>query len=92
MIESHIYQDIDDIQGFLIVGGGVIGMMIAMQLADAGHFVAIVECGQCGREASWVEGRHRCAALSVALFKAGLGAFELGGWELEGLSYGAGDD
>lgn len=43
-------------QDFLIVGGGVIGMMTALQLADAGHSVAIVERGQCGREASWAGG------------------------------------
>ncbi|GHB33498.1 glycine oxidase ThiO [Salinicola rhizosphaerae] len=41
---------------FLIVGGGVIGMMTGLQLADAGHSVAIVERGQCGREASWAGG------------------------------------
>lgn len=43
-------------QDFLIVGGGVIGMMTALQLADAGHSVAVVERGQCGREASWAGG------------------------------------
>lgn len=43
-------------QDFLIVGGGVIGMMTALQLADAGHSVALVERGQCGREASWAGG------------------------------------
>ncbi|PXX94782.1 glycine oxidase ThiO [Halomonas sp. LBP4] len=41
---------------FVIIGGGVIGMMTAWQLAEAGHSVALVERGQCGREASWAGG------------------------------------
>ncbi|WP_447554080.1 glycine oxidase ThiO [Vreelandella sp. EE22] len=41
---------------FLIVGGGVIGMMTALQLADAGQRVRIVERGICGQEASWAGG------------------------------------
>lgn len=41
---------------FLIVGGGVIGMMTTLQLADAGHRVTLVERGECGREASWAGG------------------------------------
>nr|WP_299246002.1 glycine oxidase ThiO [uncultured Halomonas sp.] len=41
---------------FLIIGGGVIGMMTAWQLADADHEVTLVERGQCGREASWAGG------------------------------------
>lgn len=41
---------------FLIIGGGVIGMMTAWQLAEAGHGVTLIECGQCGREASWAGG------------------------------------
>ncbi|GAB2778391.1 glycine oxidase ThiO [Halomonas shantousis] len=41
---------------FLIIGGGVIGMMTALQLADAGHKVTLLERGQCGREASWAGG------------------------------------
>nr|WP_298414623.1 glycine oxidase ThiO [uncultured Halomonas sp.] len=41
---------------FLVIGGGVIGMMTAWQLADAGHDVTLVERGQCGREASWAGG------------------------------------
>ncbi|GGY03728.1 putative D-amino acid oxidase [Litchfieldella qijiaojingensis] len=41
---------------FLIVGGGVIGMMTALQLADAGHEVTLLERGDCGREASWAGG------------------------------------
>jgi glycine oxidase len=41
---------------FLVVGGGVIGMMTTLQLADAGHSVTLVERGQCGCEASWAGG------------------------------------
>lgn len=41
---------------FLIIGGGVIGMMTALQLADAGQQVSLVERGECGREASWAGG------------------------------------
>ncbi|MFC3286038.1 glycine oxidase ThiO [Litchfieldella rifensis] len=41
---------------FLIIGGGVIGMMTAWQLAEAGHAVTLLERGQCGREASWAGG------------------------------------
>ncbi|AXY43539.1 glycine oxidase ThiO [Halomonas sp. JS92-SW72] len=41
---------------FLIVGGGVIGMMTTLQLADAGHSVTLVERRRCGQEASWAGG------------------------------------
>lgn len=41
---------------FLILGGGVIGMMTALQLAEAGHDITLIERGQCGREASWAGG------------------------------------
>lgn len=41
---------------FLIIGGGVIGMMTALQLADAGQQVTLVERGKCGKEASWAGG------------------------------------
>ncbi|WP_111412683.1 glycine oxidase ThiO [Billgrantia lactosivorans] len=41
---------------FLIIGGGVIGMLSACQLAEAGHGVTLVERGRCGREASWAGG------------------------------------
>lgn len=43
-------------EDFLIVGGGVMGMMTACQLAEAGHGVALLERGACGREASWAGG------------------------------------
>ncbi|PAU72365.1 glycine oxidase ThiO [Vreelandella alkaliphila] len=41
---------------FLIIGGGVIGMMTALQLADAGQQVTLVERGICGQESSWAGG------------------------------------
>ena len=41
---------------FLIIGGGVIGMMTALQLADAGQQVTLVDRGECGKEASWAGG------------------------------------
>ena len=41
---------------FVVVGGGVIGMMTTLQLADAGHSVTLVERGRCGGESSWAGG------------------------------------
>ncbi|MFO7909289.1 MAG: glycine oxidase ThiO [Halomonas sp.] len=41
---------------FLIVGGGVIGMMTALQLADSGYGVTLLERGETGRESSWAGG------------------------------------
>ncbi len=41
---------------FLVVGGGVIGMMTTLQLADAGHSVTLLERGRCSGEASWAGG------------------------------------
>ncbi|MBA2779600.1 glycine oxidase ThiO [Billgrantia kenyensis] len=41
---------------FIIIGGGVIGMLTASQLAEAGHGVTLVERGRCGEEASWAGG------------------------------------
>lgn len=40
----------------LIIGGGVIGMMTAWQLAEAGLGVTLLERGRAGREASWAGG------------------------------------
>jgi glycine oxidase len=37
----------------LIVGGGVIGLSLAFELAGHGHRVRVIDCGQPGREASW---------------------------------------
>lgn len=41
---------------FLIVGAGVIGMMLARELASAGATVALVDRAECGRESSWAGG------------------------------------
>ncbi|MCF7984810.1 MAG: glycine oxidase ThiO [Thiohalocapsa sp.] len=40
----------------LIIGGGVIGLLTARELADAGANVSLVEMGNTGREASWAGG------------------------------------
>ncbi len=37
----------------LIVGGGVIGLSLAYELANHGATVQIIDCGPIGREASW---------------------------------------
>lgn len=41
---------------FLIIGGGLIGLMTARELASSGASIAIVERGQPGRESSWAAG------------------------------------
>jgi glycine oxidase len=40
----------------LLVGGGVIGLLSAMQLAVAGKSVGLVEVGEAGHESSWAGG------------------------------------
>lgn len=41
---------------FLLVGGGVIGLLLARELSAAGASVTIIERGECGKEASWAGG------------------------------------
>jgi glycine oxidase len=41
---------------FLIVGGGVVGLLVARELACSGASVIVLERGQCCREASWAGG------------------------------------
>lgn len=41
---------------FLIIGGGVIGLLVARELAAAGAKVTLVEQGRCCRESSWAGG------------------------------------
>ena len=41
---------------FLIVGGGVIGMLTARELAQSGASVTLVERGTCARESTWAGG------------------------------------
>ena len=41
---------------FLVVGGGVMGMMLARELSDAGASVTLVDRQACGKEASWAGG------------------------------------
>jgi glycine oxidase len=40
----------------LIIGGGIIGLLTAHQLVEAGAQVTLVEMGETGREASWAGG------------------------------------
>ena len=40
----------------IIVGGGVIGMLTALQLVEAGQSVTLFERGETGRESSWAGG------------------------------------
>src|SRR5690554_5103987 len=40
----------------LIVGGGVIGMLLAREMSKGGWQVSLFEKGICGREASWPGG------------------------------------
>ena len=41
---------------FIIIGGGLIGMLTARELRAAGASVTVIDRGQCGREASWAGG------------------------------------
>ena len=41
---------------FLVIGGGIIGMMTAYHLAEAGQTVDLLERGRCGEQASWAGG------------------------------------
>ncbi len=40
----------------IVVGGGIIGLLSAYQLASAGQQVVLLELGETGREASWAGG------------------------------------
>jgi glycine oxidase len=40
----------------LVIGGGVIGMLTAVELSQAGTDVVLVEMGETGRESSWAGG------------------------------------
>jgi glycine oxidase len=44
----------------IIIGGGVIGLMTALELADAGQDVTVLERSTCGSEASWAGGGILC--------------------------------
>lgn len=46
----------NDISDFLIVGGGVIGLLLARELSSGGARVTVIERGECGKEASWAGG------------------------------------
>ncbi len=52
-MSAHLIYNTPDC---LIVGGGLIGMMTARELAQAGMRVAVLERGETGREASWAGG------------------------------------
>jgi glycine oxidase len=40
----------------LVIGGGIIGLLTARELIEAGERVTVVEMGETGREASWAGG------------------------------------
>jgi glycine oxidase len=44
------------VSDFLIIGGGINGLLLARELSQAGAEVTLVEKGQCCREASWAGG------------------------------------
>src|SRR6478735_1499533 len=41
---------------FVVIGGGVMGLLLSRHLVQAGASVTLLEAGQCGREASWAGG------------------------------------
>lgn len=49
-------NELNDISDFLIVGGGIIGLLLARELSFEGASVTVIERGECGREASWAGG------------------------------------
>lgn len=48
--------ELNGINDFLIVGGGVIGLLLARELSSEGASVTVIERGKCGMEASWAGG------------------------------------
>ncbi len=44
------------IYDFLIIGGGALGMLTARELAQTGASIALIEKGECAKEASWSGG------------------------------------
>lgn len=65
----------------LIIGGGVIGLMTARELAEAGAEVTLIEMGSTGKESSWAGGgilsplypwRYRGAVTALASWSQGV--------------------
>ncbi len=54
-------------QQVVIVGGGVIGLLTAYNLATQGQAVVLLERAGVGQESSWAGGRYCFAPVSVAL-------------------------
>ena len=40
----------------LIIGGGIIGMLVARELVESGRMVVLLERGKVGQESSWAGG------------------------------------
>jgi glycine oxidase len=49
-------QTASNMPDFIIIGGGLIGMLTARELVNAGHRVTLLEQGATGRESSWAGG------------------------------------